>query len=83
MIINVYTVFDSASQCYMQPFFSQAPGLARRMFTDSVNDSNHPFNKHPDDYTLFHIGFYDDQTGLIEPCTPASLGNALEYLENK
>lgn len=81
MIMKIYTVFDSAAQAYLQPFFFQADGQAKRAFGELVNDKTHSFGKHPDDYTLFLIGYYDDATGLIEPVTVQSLGNALEYLE--
>ena len=84
MIQKVFTIYDSKLEAYMQPFFMQSKGQAIRAFTDSVNDSQSQFNKHPEDFTLFQIGEYDDATARIQNLsTPQSLGVALEYLKEK
>ena len=80
MIQKIYTVYDSKLEAYMQPFFMQSKGQAVRAFTDSVNDPSTQFNKHPEDFTLFELGEYDDSTGKVSNLpTPNSLGVALEY----
>lgn len=79
MKLKVFTVYDSKAEAYLQPFFSVSTGAAVRMFSDAITDSNHQFHKHAADYTLFHIGEYDDTNGLLKAVTPVSLGNALEY----
>lgn len=80
MIQKIYTVYDSKLEAYMQPFFMQSKGQAVRAFTDSVNDQTTQFNKHPEDFTLFELGEYDDSTGKFTNLhTPNSLGVALEY----
>lgn len=79
MILKIFTVFDSKAGVYGQPSFMVSRGAAIRSFTDMVNDQNHPFHKHPEDYTLFEIGEYDDNEGEIESSAPVSLGVALAY----
>lgn len=80
MEYKVYTVFDAAVQSYMQPFYAQAKGQAIRMFADSVNDPSHMFAKHPDDYTLFELGVYNDEdASFTMHLTPMSLGVAIEF----
>lgn len=81
MKLNIYTVYDEKAQAYLQPFFTQAHGLARRMFSDSINDPNHHFNRHAADYTLFHIGTYDDADAQLDAHIPTCLGNGVEYKE--
>ena len=57
------------------------PGtMAQRAFNDCVNDAEHNFGRHPEDYTLFKIGEFDDQTAEINWETPQSLGNGIEYV---
>lgn len=80
MKLNVYTIYDSKVKAYMQPFMAQTNGQALRMFADTVQDDKTVINKHPEDYTLFALGSYDDQTGKYENLeTPQSLGVAIEY----
>lgn len=79
---KIYTVYDSKSEAYLQPFFLQTNGQAIRSFSDCANDPNHQFGRHPGDYTLFYLGMYEDgsATFAIEP-TPASLGKAIEFVD--
>lgn len=79
---QMFTVWDCKTEAFMQPFFMQARGAALRSFADTCNDKDHAFNKHPADYTLFHLGSFDDGTGkLVLYDTPISLGVAQEFIE--
>ena len=80
MIQKVFTVFDAKAKAYLQPFFMPTTGMATRAFTDLCNDQNHMFNHHPEDYSLFEIAEYDDQTArYTENSTFVPLGTGLEY----
>lgn len=84
MIYKVFTVYDSAAEAYMTPFFVVATGQALRSFGDAASDPAHDFGKHAADFTLFEIGRYDDATGRIEMLDAhVNLGTALEYKESK
>jgi len=61
----MYTIRDSKVEAYMNPFTVPTKGAALRMVTDIVNDRGHTFNKHPEDYILFELGEFDDNTGEI------------------
>ena len=83
MKLHVFSIFDSKSEIFNTPIFLPAIGQARRTFGDQVNDKESPFNKHPEDYTLFLIGEYETDSGKLKPNeTPVSYGLAVEYLEN-
>jgi len=82
----VFAVFDDAVKSFMHPQFQQTQGQAIRSFIDSVNTESdkNPLHKHPADYTLFQIGTYDDQTGILESLPVAeNLGTALKYRQAK
>lgn len=79
MMLNVYAIYDTAISAYSQPFYSHTNGSALRAFSDHVNDPNSNVNKHPQDYSLFHLGSFDDQTGALSPVTPSRIGTATEY----
>nr|QJB19603.1 MAG: nonstructural protein [Microvirus sp.] len=83
-MMKIFTVFDSKAEAYMQPFFMQSKGAAIRAYADLANDSNHTFGKHPEDYTLFEIGSYDEATAaIVSYSTPISLGVAVEHLRKQ
>lgn len=65
MIKFVFAVRDRASVSFLDPFCVVHKGLAERMFKDAVNDSKTPMFKHPEDYDLYELGTYDDETGLF------------------
>lgn len=75
----MFSVYDAATEAFMQPFFARSKGEAVRSFTAAANAEDHQFYKHADDYTLFQIGVFDDGLGEVTPVTPTSLGTALEY----
>lgn len=80
MKLQIYSIFDSATQGYIQPFFMQSEAAARRAFKNAASEVDHDFNKNAQDYTLFHLGEFDQSTGIhtILPA-PISLGNALTF----
>lgn len=82
MIVQVFAVRDSKAALFSQPWFSVSVASAVRAFTDAVNDGKGDFGKHPDDYTLFHIGTFDDQGGVVAPLEhgPMSLGLAAQFV---
>jgi hypothetical protein len=52
-----------------------------RHFGDAVNDQSTMFNKHPEDYALYELGEYDDDTGQFKNYDKhKSLGLAAEYI---
>lgn len=70
MLHKLLAVHDRAMDAYDRPWCVPSIGAAIRAFQDSVNDTQHPMNKHPDDYDLYHVGDYNDHTGEITPVYP-------------
>ena len=66
MKLNAYTIYDVASGTYMRPFFTPADGQAIRGFKDISTDASHEVGKHPEDYTLYRIGAFNDVTGKLQ-----------------
>jgi len=80
MMLKIFSVFDSKVGAYMSPFFMRSTGEAVRAFTQAVSDKDTQFCKHPEDYTLFELGEWDDQTSKFDlKSTPVSLGLAIEF----
>jgi hypothetical protein len=80
MIMKMFSIFDAKAETFMPPFCVHSVGIAKRDFSDAVNDGKSFVNKHPEDYSLFEIGTYDDQTGQCDMlATPLSHGVGISY----
>lgn len=84
MIAEYFSVYDSAARMYLEPFACRTKEEAIRRFRLSVNSEGSGMARFPDDYTLFYIGGFDQESGLFQPVlTPESLGGALMYMESQ
>ena len=84
MLHKVFTVFDSKIGSYCAPFFLKARGEAIRSFVDTAQGKDSLISSHPEDFTLFELGEFDDlnATFVLHP-TPISLGVAVELIPPK
>ena len=84
MKLEIFTIHDVKAAVYNRPQFMINKAMAIRTFGDLVNDNhgdNNEISKHPEDYTLFHIGTWDDVECEIKPLkTPFSLGNGVDFV---
>lgn len=81
MKFEIFTVYDSKAEAYSRPMFFESKGVSIRSFMDTLKNSEHPFAQHPEDFTLFHLGTWEDQRGQFEQnATPISAGTALELM---
>lgn len=80
MKLNVYSIYDVKAGVYQRPFYAGADGEATRAFSDLVTDGEHPVGKHPEDYSLFRLGVFDDNNGKFQPEAPECLMTALQIL---
>lgn len=67
MKLEIYTIYDSKAEQYGRPFYQQNHAEAIRSVTDLVNDPNTTVGRHPEDFTLFHIGEFDGDNGGLLP----------------
>jgi len=81
MILNLFSVYDQKAQAYLPPFYLGQIGQATRIFTDCCNSKDHQFGAHPQDYTLFHLGEWDDNNCEHTIAAPQLLGNGVEFLK--
>lgn len=70
MLLKMFAIYDSAARCYRTPFFLQEEGEAVRAVKNLVNDPQTVMSQHPSDYSLFHVGAFDNATGMCEPTEP-------------
>jgi len=66
MRLYVCSVYDAAVKAFMQPFFCRSKGEAVRSFADACQDDKSNFYKHASDFTLHHLGYFDDAGAQFE-----------------
>lgn len=76
--MNIFTIFDNKALAYLQPFFSRNIATAIREITAVMSNPDHNFSTHCEDYSLFHIGDYDENTGKINAIAPVHIVNLNE-----
>lgn len=76
MNYGIFTVYDKKLAAYMQPFFSVNTATALRSFSDACAEPNSMLHLHPEDFQLYKIADYSDQTANIEPHNPTPIAAA-------
>lgn len=80
MKLEIFTIYDNKSETYFQPFYMLNQAMALRQFADMSNDENSNIQKHPEDYSLWHIGSWNDQDALFETIEKKHLASAHEHV---
>ena len=63
MVLKTFTIRDSKGEFYSPPFLQKTHGEAERSFKQLVQDQRSQVSKFPEDYDLYYIGEFDDNTG--------------------
>lgn len=85
MIYRIVAVRDRAADTYAQPVFVTTVGGAIRAFEDEINreNENNALFRHPDDFDLYEIGAYDDQSAEIVSSKPKQIAIGKEMKRQK
>lgn len=81
MTQSAFSVYDSKSEKYLPPFIASTPGVAERIFGDMVASEGHPFNKHPEDYTLYKLGTWEETTAEFRSSDHSVIATGLQVAE--
>ena len=80
-MLELFVIRDSQAEAFMRPFCAQSAGAAIRSFSDMVNSTGGELiSAHPEDFTLFSVGSFDEQTGKLDVHEPRSLGNGSTFV---
>lgn len=95
MLLQVTTVYDKATESHGRPMYTTTIGHAIRIFKDEVNniDQQNLIYKHPEDFSLWHLGTWDDHKAefhlnkipvhLKDAATLRELSNAQEQISRR
>ena len=73
-----YSIYDAKAEAYTIPNFNKTEGLAVRGFDHAVTAADSPFAKNPEDYSLFLVAEFDDDSGAIQSMVPLQICTGLE-----
>lgn len=75
MVLVAVSVRDAKSEAFGRPFFVVSIGSAIRSFDDEVNRAaeDNSMYRHPEDYSLWQLGTWDDQDGSYVSLSPCKM----------
>jgi len=84
MLHELYSIRDSKTEVFGQPFQQKTRQEAERTFVSLSNDQTTFIGKYPEDYDLFFLGQYDDNTGKFKLTdSPTHVLKAINCLTKK
>ncbi len=82
MNTELFSVFDQAVDRFMDPFVAPTIDFAIRGFSEVCRDAGHQFNKHPEDYALYHVGSFIPDTGVLVPINAHKIAMASSFVND-
>lgn len=64
MRLKVFAVYDKAVELFMPPIFLRSEGEAVRALRTALL-GDHAFAKSPDDYALYELGAFEEESGAF------------------
>lgn len=79
--LEMFAIYDKAVGSYMRPFFHMTKGSCLRQLMDDLKDPNSPVAAHPEDYTVFHLGTWNDENADLEKVDPTVVARCHELMQ--
>ena len=70
MKLGVFVIYDSKAMVYARPMYIHNDAMAMRMAHDVRHNEETDIFRHPEDFTLFKLGEYDDSDASFHLLTP-------------
>jgi len=82
MIHALIAIKDAKVGAFSKPVAVPTAAAGVRAFADAVNDPSTEYAKHPEDYSVWHIGDFNDNTGQFISVKHSELALAVALLKN-
>lgn len=79
MDLGMYSVRDAKAEAFHTPFFSPNHATAIRSFEAATKEEGHEFNAHAEDYSLWHVGGFNSEDGILIAVPPVAIGQARDF----
>nr|DAV45133.1 MAG TPA: DNA binding protein [Microviridae sp.] len=81
MLHQIIAIQDIKIGTFSKPVAVPSDGAGVRAFGDAVNDQNTEYAKHPEDYSIWNLGSFCDQSGEFTNKKPTMLASAVALLK--
>lgn len=75
-----FSVHDAAMAAFVDPFSASTLEVALRGFREQCETPDTQFAKFPEDYSLWHVGSFDSETGMVAGITPIKVAMATSFV---
>lgn len=82
MKLQLFCVKDVTANRAMQPILRERQELAIRDFENTLMRHDNPMSHQPDDYVLYQIGEWDDETMYTTPQDPVRIITGTQAMQN-
>lgn len=62
---KLISLYDNKSQSFTPPITYTTQGVAVRQIESEMEHKDSMLHKYPDDYTIYELGTFDENTGII------------------
>jgi len=80
-MLKLYTIRDVRTSAHNRPIALQNRAVLERSLLDALQDPSSNLSQHPEDYQLFCVGEFDQDTGDIIACPPEFLFNLQDLIK--
>ncbi|AXH71912.1 MAG: nonstructural protein [Microviridae sp.] len=65
--MGIYCLYDKKARIFLAPYIGENDEVGQRSFEEFLSDPKMIFSRRPQDYALYRLGKYHQDTGMIEP----------------
>lgn len=80
MKLEIFTIFDTKVLSFSMPFFAANLGTAIRTVQDVMASGDSNLSRHPNDYVLYGVGYFDNTTGELHGKRAENLGVVASFV---
>lgn len=77
---NIYMIWDSAAAYYIGPLVHRTDQEALREFESMANNADTKIGQHPEDFSFYKVGNFNDSNGELVPENKICLATAQELV---
>lgn len=79
----IMSVHDVKAKAFARPFYVPTVEIGTRAFAVSCRDPGTELNSYPEDMFLYHLGWWDDDTGETENVVPpVQVCKAVDFVQH-
>ena len=78
LISKMFSVLDSKTGGFTVPFAAVNVGSAVRTFRASVGDPSSLFFRFPEDFSLYLVGEFEQDSGMLSGCVPECVATGVQ-----